>query len=73
MQRYQRERGNEKVARSATEMLLSENGEDVRSAAGVPWKNYEVPPDVRGARAKAATSPLVVLQRHCFKGTATAK
>jgi len=29
------------------------------SAAGAPWKIFEVPPDVRGARAKAATAPHV--------------
>jgi hypothetical protein len=62
-----------KVARSATEMLLREMAKDARSAAGAPWKNCGIPPDVRGARAKAATIPTVWYYEKYLKGIATAK
>ena len=50
-----------------------EIGNDVRSAAGAPWKMCDVPPHVQGARATAATMPTVWCYGRCLEGLATAK
>jgi hypothetical protein len=53
--------------------MMLEESPSRRSAAGAPWRNFNVPPDVRGARTKAVTSRHVSFDDMILGGTATAK